>query len=511
MRQIIDIGMNMKSRAFLVLAIWVATNCLAQSKDSTNPLTHEQVTNQILELYTKHYNKKYKTNHPLTLFKNKFLGLTAENPGEKNIKNTFENRIEGQLNKEIIFNSETVNPIELIEQGEMQCYSGTTCYMLMDRISKSGENYERNNPVAIMTPGHVLPGYMELIKGKWHLKGIEMTAAGKAEIDYGPVSNLGKRKEPIAFIGATDFLKLQITQEKTKANETRKVALKAFMEAIKKYGNHTELYFKYLKHKRTVWLKQEKSKDNKKVKSDLNNQVFGFKSAKPLPKGKFKRKLLGQVKDDGCGSIGIIPGGKNEDYRPFEGKYKHKMCGYIHSSDNLLLFTSVDKKFSSYIVNQGFYTWPIRPGQLTPVCIYGNDFTKFRRDEEEFVLVQEIDFGVIHTKRGLQKVGRYMKNAEFKYTFNVDLFLKNDEKFKGYYNLVAKDQNGNVYYVNFDELRFDNHNIDDILRRKFDFREKSDFKKAHRVKVYSNAPIHVNFRKQGIQRILISGKLEWLD
>ncbi|MDC1173922.1 hypothetical protein OAT67_00890 [Bacteriovoracaceae bacterium] len=135
----------------------------------------------------------YKINNPhseITLeeLHQKLTSLAGkmDNNTYSEIKPLYEAEIENELGTGLIYNREDTTIVDIISEGKLQCYSGTSLYLILNFL----KNPSLNNQVVISKDAHILPGYISIEEGKRILYGIETTAAGKATVKYGHSSSL---------------------------------------------------------------------------------------------------------------------------------------------------------------------------------------------------------------------------------------------------------------------------------------------------------------------------------
>lgn len=153
-----------------------------------------------------------------------------------------------------------------MSDGEIQCYSGTNLFATLNSL----RNAPTDNLVFIYETGHVLPGYIVVENNEMVLKGIEMTAAGRAEINYGPTANIAGE---IRVLDAKQVMLVELFRDSEFDWDS---TVKSMLETVQAYGFKTE---------------EMKSFETKVAKVDtvfssdqLNSTFFGFGEVDAKPK-----------------------------------------------------------------------------------------------------------------------------------------------------------------------------------------------------------------------------------
>lgn len=123
----------------------------------------------------------------------KILSVSAElnkagtlDPGQFKVKleTTLAQRLHD--NKSLLYNKDKAQLTAPIFENRMNCYSGTSLFLVMNELSAN----PANNMVVIFQEGHVLPGYVVKKDNAYVLYGLETTAAGTAIIKFGDTSKV---------------------------------------------------------------------------------------------------------------------------------------------------------------------------------------------------------------------------------------------------------------------------------------------------------------------------------
>lgn len=79
--------------------------------------------------------------------------------------------------RDLIYNRNATNISQVLEDGKMQCYSGTYLYQLIRRRI-GAQAFRKSNEVVILQPGHILPGYIDEKDKMSAIIGVETTVRG---------------------------------------------------------------------------------------------------------------------------------------------------------------------------------------------------------------------------------------------------------------------------------------------------------------------------------------------
>ena len=78
----------------------------------------------------------------------------------------------------------------ILESKKSQCYSSTSLFQVALREKGDYEKFQNKNLVVILTPGHILSGYLKKVGSNWNLTGVESTVEGKGRIRFGNIRDL---------------------------------------------------------------------------------------------------------------------------------------------------------------------------------------------------------------------------------------------------------------------------------------------------------------------------------
>jgi uncharacterized protein YuzE len=230
----------------------------------------DRTLDQMVTAYTRAYNKKHKTQHRKSYFLSKLAKLGLKMKRGSDAKLSFEEYFKG---KDLAYNVDSTNPFEAFEKNELQCHSGTVLYLMARKLL---DYAKRDKDIVIHMDGHVLPGHLD---ENGNVIGIEMTNAGEARVNFGPLKKIHNGSQKVRIVEREDFLKLQLLQLTYQSYAVAQFGQKVAKKGLKK-GYLSKNDFK------------EMSKSQTGKKSDaLNTSFFSFGEVN-VPKGKIKRKYL---------------------------------------------------------------------------------------------------------------------------------------------------------------------------------------------------------------------------
>ncbi len=176
------------------------------------------------------------------------------------LKEAYEKHIESK-GTPLTYQKDAVTLMDIKEKIQMQCYSGTMLNHIVTRRAVRLDSLLKSNPVVIFTEGHVQPGNM--VKdgaGNWALNGVETTASGPAQVEFGPAKDL---EGDILVVDAQLFEIVEVF--KNYLSNADEAVSDALEQTAKKYG---------------IQLSKANADSLKSVK---NQKVFTAKSANSTP------------------------------------------------------------------------------------------------------------------------------------------------------------------------------------------------------------------------------------
>lgn len=185
----------------------------------------------------RHLNQSSEKNLNLHSLKENLLSISNElnDTSVRDLKNSYEKIIADKFHQGnlLIYNKRAVSVTDIISRNRVQCYSGTTLFLLLNELLSS----PRKNTVVILTEGHILPGFIDIEAGEMTLFGIETTQSGKAVVNYGATKSISGA---IRVFDAHQFLLIEaLGQEIKNLNEV----YAGMLATTAKYGFDTkELY-----------------------------------------------------------------------------------------------------------------------------------------------------------------------------------------------------------------------------------------------------------------------------
>ncbi|MEZ4871012.1 MAG: hypothetical protein R2827_01960 [Bdellovibrionales bacterium] len=167
----------------------------------------------------------------------RFENETAPPASPLQSKPKYEEKIEAQNQKPIIYNIDANTIGHLLNDSKMQCFSGTDFYMLHLSRKLAGSEIVKENMVVILENGHILPGQMILVNDKWRLYGIETTKSGEAIIDKGWAAQLHLKGKLSRVVSAELYYAVQVFKDHFASPADLDAAVNsAIDQTAKKYG-----------------------------------------------------------------------------------------------------------------------------------------------------------------------------------------------------------------------------------------------------------------------------------
>ncbi len=199
---------------------------------------------------------------------------------------------------EISYNSNATSMVNFFRDNKLQCFSGTLLNVFTYKKSLKGKVDLARVPVIIYEEGHVLPGYIVSLKGRFRLYGIETTSSGRAVVDYGFTNEVNK-KVPGArrVILMNDFLVIEALKRNLSLSEMQFSRLIVeTTKKLKQYGLNSEALEKEIVD--TI-SRTEKTTDaqSSSGKIALNTSVLGFGTSKENGKDKKRAGFYLKVPD----------------------------------------------------------------------------------------------------------------------------------------------------------------------------------------------------------------------
>ncbi len=194
-------------------------------------------------------------------------------------KITYENEIAERFHKgeELVYNINAVTVVDPIVNNRMQCYSGTNLFLILDELRMLPQKHK----VVIFKSGHVLPGFITIKNNQMNLIGIETTASGKAQVDYGPTAQISGG---IRVFDAHQFL----------LSELFKDEITNFSEIYKQMLDTSALYgFQVEKFES---LSAQPQKQDANTRAALNSSPLGFGIAR-VQEGDIERQNFDELID----------------------------------------------------------------------------------------------------------------------------------------------------------------------------------------------------------------------
>ena len=106
------------------------------------------------------------------------------------------------------YNSASTTLATVGRDGSWQCSTGTWLFQLAALRLPAAE-FREHHFVLIYERGHVLPGYLQWTRERWHLTGLEMTVIGAGRKRYGPTTDLARVGYALRIVDAPEALLVQ--------------------------------------------------------------------------------------------------------------------------------------------------------------------------------------------------------------------------------------------------------------------------------------------------------------
>lgn len=120
-------------------------------------------------------------------FSDRLSALAAKVPAANlaEIKDTLEKNVSAAP---LIYNARAISVADIVFNNRTQAFSGTQLQQIVLRQALGQKKFAERHFVLIYESGHVLPGWVQMLDGQWHLFGTETTVEGPAKVVYGPLA-----------------------------------------------------------------------------------------------------------------------------------------------------------------------------------------------------------------------------------------------------------------------------------------------------------------------------------
>jgi hypothetical protein len=194
----------------------------------------------------------------------------------------------------LVYNRDMVNLLNYLEDGRMQCYSGTSLFEVLRQVN-TPKSISKDQFVVIYERGHVLPGYVESKGDGYHLVGIESTVDGSGRKQYGSVKSLQDvRVVDADFFMAIEVLESVITNKQDVVDRALEITAQRYgidLNGLEKSLEGFELY----PYKGGVTLNADLAfEENEKLKIHLNSSLFQF-GLSGTPSGEIARATIEDI------------------------------------------------------------------------------------------------------------------------------------------------------------------------------------------------------------------------
>lgn len=173
--------------------------------------------------------------------------------------------------KPLLYNRDHTTIASPMRLGRMQCYSGSILQLLVTRQMTAAQ-FQKLKMVMILTPGHIMPGFMVSEGGSYRLLGIETTVVGRGRTDFGLSRNLNIA---IRVIDADVFTQMEVLGNAIE--NSQEVMQWALQETAKLYDiplQKTEALVAAANGGEMVAADKN---------SSVNSSIFGFGTANDVP------------------------------------------------------------------------------------------------------------------------------------------------------------------------------------------------------------------------------------
>jgi hypothetical protein len=238
-----------------------------------------------VETHRENYRERYKQanngEEPIssTEMIEKIKQLSAAEQDLFNLKKNLENSISENPGN-LVYNRDNVSLFDYVNDGKMQCYSGTSLLEVLRQLQAS-TSVAKDDFVVIFENGHVLPGYMNKVGLEYNLVGIETTVNGAGQKQYGPVKNLQQvRVMDSDFFMAIEVLESVITNRQAVVNKALEITALRYGIDLSSTENTLANIEKLFTYKSLIALNAEEvSQHNAILSEQLNASLFQFGDA----------------------------------------------------------------------------------------------------------------------------------------------------------------------------------------------------------------------------------------
>lgn len=126
------------------------------------------------------------------------------------LKAAFESLLERNLKAKVLYSISASNIMDILQTQKLNAYSANVLFQIALRQSRSMLEFRNLKSVMVLTPGHMLSGFMIPIDAAnkiYQLKAYDFLFAGNAEVDFGKTSEL---KGPIRVLDTELFHLLEL-------------------------------------------------------------------------------------------------------------------------------------------------------------------------------------------------------------------------------------------------------------------------------------------------------------
>lgn len=259
----------------------------------------------------------------LKTFKDELVAIAKEsasvNPHEYKVN--YENKIAEKFHSgdDLIYNKDFYYVQNPITENRVQCYSGTNLFASLNELSETPQK----NMVFIYTAGHVLPGYIISDGKNLKLVGIETTAGGKAQVNYGVTNNIAGS---IQVFDAHQVMLMEVLRAEVSNNSD---VMKEMIETMKIYDfNYDEMHNSSETNSVTA---SSGNGTGGGAPASLNASMFGFGSS-DQEAGDIPRQKIDTIEDIRFQNVKPTQGSEKNPYEEGRGEYPEEE-EFLHDID----------------------------------------------------------------------------------------------------------------------------------------------------------------------------------
>ncbi len=262
-------------------------------------------------------------------------------------KSIYEKTVETRAGKQLVYNRDAVTLKDVELETKLQCFSGTALNLAVSRTVYTGHEYRGQNLVVVFSRGHVSPGQMVSIQGKWHLFEVETTQSGDAVNYYGMASSVYDR----VVIDAELFVLSEIFKNEMTIEQQVTLRDSIIQKTADKYGLPKDILSKMTSSSGSTGLRVSGGGSSNSENDPFNSSLFSFGDMQ-TPAGDQPRTQGGSAQD----AIQLI----NDLNKPQTGMSVQMIEEKpVVTMDDILAMSCEDfmDRYSAYAVNSEGYSY----------------------------------------------------------------------------------------------------------------------------------------------------------